>query len=115
MNNLTPAQKTPQNIEVDIRQREVRITWQDGVQHTFTFDDLRRICPCAVCNELRRSDDPLRILTPDQQVVNADLLPARPVEMVGNYGLQFFWQDGHNSGIYAFDYLRQMGDGQETG
>ena len=113
MDTLTTEQKTPINIEVDLKQREVRITWADDHQSVYPLDYLRQICPCAVCNELRNNDDPLRILTPPQQITNADLLPDRPVEMVGNYGLQFFWQDGHNSGIYAFDYLRRMSRGDE--
>ena len=40
-------------------------------------------------------------------------LPAAAFELkrfvpVGGYAIQPFWQDGHNSGIYSFDYLRQV-------
>ncbi len=108
LDTLTLPQKTPTNIEVDIEQREVRITWADGYRSTYTLDYLRKICPCAVCNEQRRNQDPLRILRPDQIVTKAELRSERPVEMVGNYALQFFWADGHNTGIYAFDFLRQQ-------
>jgi DUF971 family protein len=30
------------------------------------------------------------------------------VSMVGNYALQFFWDDGHHTGIYTWEYLRQL-------
>jgi DUF971 family protein len=107
MNSLTPAQKTPTNIEVDLKQSEVRISWADGYHSAYSLDYLRKICPCAACNEQRRNDNPLRVLRPDQIVTKAELRRERPVEMVGNYALQFFWADGHNSGLYTFDFLRQ--------
>lgn len=106
MTTLTRQQKTPTNIEVDIKQREVRLLWADGLQSTYSFDYLRQICPCATCNEMRRNQDPLRVLSADQLVTTAELRPERPVQMVGNYALQFFWADGHNTGIYSFDFLR---------
>lgn len=107
MNTLTPEQKTPADIEVDIKQRELRIVWADDHQSTYSFDYLRKICPCAVCNDLRSDQDPLRVLQPDQMVTTAELREDNPVEMVGNYALQFFWADGHSTGIYAFDFLRR--------
>ena len=109
MSSLTRQQKTPSNIEVDIKQNEVRITWADGHQSSYTLDYLRQICPCASCNELRRNQDSLKVLGPDQIVVKGELRPERPVEMVGNYALQFFWADGHNTGLYSFDFLREQG------
>ncbi len=107
MNSLTLEQKRPTNIDVDLKQSEVRLTWADGYQSVYNLDYLRKICPCAVCNQLRRNQDPLRVLQPGQILAKGELRPEEPVEMVGNYALQFFWLDGHNSGIYTFDYLRQ--------
>ena len=107
MDALTPEQKTATNIEVDLKQSEVRITWADGYRSVYSLDYLRKICPCAMCNEQRRNDDPLRVLRPDQVVTKAALNRDPPVEKVGNYALQFFWADGHNSGIYTFGFLRQ--------
>jgi DUF971 family protein len=106
MSPLTLEQKSARNIELDRKAREMRITWADGLQSTYSLDYLRKICPCAVCNELRRQEDPLRILKPDQIVTKAELRQDRPVELVGNYALQFFWNDGHNTGLYSFDFLR---------
>ena len=106
MSDLTALQKKPTNIEVDRQQAEVRITWADGFRSIYTLDYLRQICPCAVCNEVRNNQDPLRLLTPDKIVQKGELRAEQPVEIVGNYALQFFWADGHNTGIYSFDYLR---------
>ena len=107
MTTLTFEQKQPTNIEVDIKKSEVRITWADGFKSVYPLAYLRKICPCATCNEQRSNDDPLRVLSPDQVLVSGKLSPDHPVEMVGNYALQFFWDDGHRTGIYAFEYLRR--------
>ena len=107
MSDFTLEQKTARNIEVDLKQREVRITWADEYRSVYPLDYLRKICPCAICNEQRRNQDPLRVLKPDQIVTKAELRAERPVDMVGNYALQFFWADGHNIGIYSFEFLRQ--------
>jgi len=106
MSTLSPEQKQPKNIDVDMKQSQVRITWGDGYKSVYTFEYLREICPCATCKELHgpAPETPQMFLAVDK----AELLPDRPVEMVGNYALQFFWTDGHNSGIYGFDYLRQQ-------
>lgn len=42
-----------------------------------------------------------------------DLIPTRDyevekIEVVGNYALQFFWDDGHHTGIYTWDYLYRL-------
>lgn len=107
MSGLTLAQKTPTHIDIDLKQGEVRISWADGYHSTYPLDYIRKICPCASCNELRRNQDPLRLLTPNQVVTKGELRAERPVEMVGNYALQFFWADGHNTGIYSFEFLRE--------
>ncbi len=106
MNNLTSAQKHPTHIEVDIKNSQVRIEWLDGLKSAYPLEYLRKICPCATCNEQRDNHDPLRILKPDQIAVGK-LSGDHPIEMVGNYALQFFWNDGHRTGIYTFDFLRR--------
>ena len=109
MASLTFEQKQPVNIEVDRKKGEVRITWADDYQSIYPLTYLRKICPCAVCNEQRNNQDPLRVLKPDQAIATGELTPDRqPVELVGNYALQFFWKDGHQTGIYTFDFLRRM-------
>jgi DUF971 family protein len=109
MNTLTPSQKKPINIEVDIKQGEVRITWGDGEVSHYSLESLRKQCPCATCGEQRKmQEDPLYVLPPTMVSISAKLDPEHPVEMVGNYALQFFWDDGHRTGIYTFGYLRNI-------
>jgi DUF971 family protein len=107
VSKLTAEQKHPTNIDVDIKNSEVRIAWADGLTSTYSLEYLRKICPCAVCSEQRNNYDPLRVLSPDQALASGRLDADHPVEMVGNYALQFFWDDGHRTGIYTFEFLRQ--------
>jgi len=88
------------------------IVWKDGHQATYTFIYLRDACPCALCNEEREKQR----RQPDQPSVKPDApgsLPMfkpqlRPTEVapVGNYAIRFSWNDGHQHGIYSWDYLR---------
>ncbi len=82
----------------------IQMTWNDGHQTTYTYAYLRRKCPCATCNDRPpkvSEDNPLRLY---------DEIPitATGASQVGHYAVQFEWNDGHNSGIYSFDYLREI-------
>jgi len=75
------------------------------------MDVLRRLCPCASCRvEREKIESPkglssLRVIqTPGPAVTQAQILEVLPV---GRYALSFGWNDGHKTGIYAFDFLRQ--------
>lgn len=84
----------------------VLIKWDDDKEFTISSRHIRDRCPCASCagesilwREYKPS--PLEILTPGKY----DLKSA---EVVGNYAIALTWGDGHNTGIYAFDYLRRI-------
>ncbi len=81
------------------------IDWQDGHQSTYTWKHLRDNCPCAGCREERlQPPDPFRILKPDE------LQPLAPVAMtpVGYYAYKITWSDGHDSGLYTLESLREL-------
>ena len=82
--------------------REVQITWQDGHPSVYRYSYLRGKCRCAACVD-EWTGEP-RIL-PGKISEEIHPLATRPV---GNYGIRFDWSDGHNTGIYAFEYLRSL-------
>lgn len=94
---------TPSNVQVI--GNEVAILWDDGVESYFPFEKLRAASPSAA-NQGERDifghqyggDGPRKF--PGVQVVG--------FERVGNYALRFDFSDGHNSGLYSFDYLRDL-------
>ena len=95
------------NIPVGLMRRDPRtlsLLWQDGRRDDLDVRDLRLACRCALCVE-EMSGRPLL----DPQTVRADVSP-RQIVSVGHYAIQFDWNDGHSSGIYAFNDLRDLGE-----
>ena len=90
----------------------VAIDWKDGHASAWNFAWLRYACPCATCVEEREhTGRPLGV--PKPKPGGPFVLyeaPPRPVEAtpVGKYALRFKWNDGHESGIYSWDYLRRV-------
>jgi DUF971 family protein len=94
----------------------LKITWDDGESTFYPLNFLRRQCPCASCQEARMKThapraNPLRILQPHEMIANE--LDLKEAEVVGRYALNFNWSDGHNEGIYTFDFLRELGEREE--
>jgi Uncharacterized protein conserved in bacteria len=88
----------PEAVDVD-RARGVTLTWLDGQVSTFGLEELRLNCPCAVCRNLREKGTPA--WSP-----GGGELRAEGAELVGNWGLQLRWNDGHDTGIYSWSLLR---------
>ena len=69
---------------------------------------LRDACPCATCRE-RRAEPPaaplLQVLEPEE-IAPLSITGMRPV---GQYAYAIEFSDGHASGIYTLDYLRELG------
>ena len=83
------------------------IEWTDGRRGTITWQSLRTHCPCATCREERaKPPDPFRII-PENELQAG---PPRPVAMtpVGYYAYKITWNDGHDTGIYTLENLRQL-------
>lgn len=76
----------------------VRITWEDSHAGEYAEAYLRGYCPCALC----QGHGAQRRFIP---VENAKL---QGIEAVGNYAIEFRWQDGHTTGIYSYEYLRSL-------
>ena len=80
----------------------LRITWADGRACEYDAATLRRACPCAQCVDEWTGE---RTLKP--QAI-ADEIQIGDVTIVGRYALNFRWSDGHETGIYSFQYLRDL-------
>jgi DUF971 family protein len=100
----------PADIAVSREQREMRIRWRDGHESVYGFDLLRKECPCALCNDQRsRAAAPVPSLTVlSGPVLRVGEVQANEVAPVGRYAVKFVWSDGHDSGIYAYAYLRGL-------
>lgn len=90
----------------------VEIEWRDGHQSAWNFAWLRHACPCATCQEDRDKTGREIGAAPAKPKTLLVMYepPVRPVEVtpVGKYALKFKWTDGHESGIYSWEYLRRV-------
>ncbi|MBI3594546.1 MAG: DUF971 domain-containing protein [Nitrospirae bacterium] len=84
---------------------ELRIIWDDHHESVFSINSLRKECPCAECLKIRNAPrNPLRIISGP---VHSNV-EIQEMSLAGNYGLNITFSDGHNTGIFSFDYLREI-------
>lgn len=92
----------------DVQQigNELAIKWVDGSESFISLERLRRACPCAGCK------GEMDVMGNLHKGPDIPLKPAsfvlRKLERVGTYAVQPTWSDGHNSGIFSYDYLRHV-------
>src|ERR1035437_3588320 len=98
---------TPTNLHLK-KTEALEITWADGHQSILPLRMLRKSCPCAGCQGER--DLLGRTLMPIVKTTYDGPITAIGAELVGNYALRIDWIDGHSSGIYTFNYLRELSD-----
>lgn len=81
-------------------ERKLRLTWTDGHVGEYDYDYLRGYCPCAACQG--HSVTEIKYQPPAVSVT------ATTIEPVGNYAISILWSDSHATGIYRFDFLREI-------
>ncbi len=110
---LSPDAVTPAKVRVKKSEGTgMEIDWRDGHRSVWTFFWLRHACPCATCHEEREADGrkPGVPKPKPQTLLVMYEAPVKPVEVssVGKYAMRFKWSDGHESGIYSWEYLRRQ-------
>ena len=81
---------------------EVRILWKDGHESIYTGYALRVGCRCALCVDEMSGNKRLR-----EESISKDVRPLS-IDPVGRYAIRFQWSDGHSTGIYTFELLREL-------
>jgi len=83
------------------------IEWSDSLRTFITWQELRKQCPCATCKDKREKPaDLFKVLTPAEIAAGAP--EPRQIQTRGSYAYQVYWNDGHDTGIYSLDYLREI-------
>ncbi len=80
----------------------ITIRWSDGHQSRYASRDLRLACRCAACVDEWTHQS---MIKPDQVPMG---IKPKNIQVMGNYALHFDWSDGHNTGIYSYDFLREV-------
>lgn len=84
---------------------ELAFAWNDGLESYVKHEVLRRACPCANC---QGEPDALgRVVRPPVSYNERSFTLTR-FENIGGYAFQFYWADGHSTGIYSYEYLRKL-------
>ena len=81
----------------------LEIEWADQTVSRYEVRALRLACPCARC-----IDELTGKKTLDPATVPEDVKPVN-IRSVGSYAISIAWSDGHDTGIYSFDRLKQLG------
>ena len=106
MAGLSPSTPTPTNIVLHQRSRVLEIAFDDGAAFRLPYELLRVYSPSA---EVRDHGAGQEILQTGKRDIDIVWL-----EPIGNYALRPQFSDGHDTGIYSWDLLYDLGTRQQT-
>lgn len=99
-------QHVPTGVQLHARSRELELTYDGGASYRLPCEYLRVYSPSA------------EVLGhgPGQEVLQTGKLKVgiSDIKPVGNYALQLVFDDGHDTGLYSWDYLYQLCTEHET-
>lgn len=102
MAGLRKDDPVPTEIKLHQRSRRMEVAFDDGRRFDFTFEFLRVFSPSA---EVRGHGVGQEVLQLGKRDVDITRL-----EPVGNYAIRPLFSDGHDSGLYSWDYLYELGE-----
>ncbi len=91
----------PVEILLHTKRRELTVAFDDGARFDYPFEFLRVLSPSADVTGHNPGEEKLQV---GKRLVTVD-----HVEPCGNYALKIVFSDGHDSGLYSWDYLHQIG------
>lgn len=98
----------PKQIKIQDKDK-LSIIWTDNSNTVLSLKYLRDECPCAGCKGetiLFKTYRP-----PSPTVFSPEMYKIKNIELVGDYAIQITWKDGHNTGIYSWDYIKTLESG----
>lgn len=96
---------TPTEIKLRRKSRVLEVAWPDGRRDALAFEYLRVHSPSAEVQGHGPGQDVLQIAKENVQVM--------AVDPVGHYAVRLVFDDGHDSGLYTWQYLRELGETHE--
>ncbi|MBF0309535.1 MAG: DUF971 domain-containing protein [Magnetococcales bacterium] len=99
-----------QPIPTEIRQirseKRLEIAWNTGEKFSYTTEYLRTHCPCADCQG--HTPDQAKLIDGKQDVDVGSIIP------VGHYAIKLVFSDGHDTGVFSWETLYELGEHQEV-
>jgi DUF971 family protein len=95
----------PAEIKLHQKSRVLELTYDDGKIHRLSCEFLRVYSPSAEVRGHGPGQEVLQTGKKDVDIVS--------IEPVGNYAIRPVFSDGHDTGLYSWDYLYELGENQE--
>jgi DUF971 family protein len=106
MTGLTPNSPRPTDIRLHQTSRMLEISFDDGKNARLSCEFLRVHSPSA---EVRGHGVGQEVLQTGKEDINISA-----IEPVGNYAVRLVFTDGHNTGLYSWDYLYELAQNYEA-
>lgn len=101
MAGLDQNTPTPTGITLHRKSRLMEVSFDDGSRFSLSFEFLRVYSPSAEVRGHGPGQEVLQLGKRDVDIVE--------IEAVGNYAIKPVFSDGHDSGLYSWDYLYMLG------
>jgi DUF971 family protein len=96
-----PSEPQPVEIKLRTKSRQLAVTFDNGTRFELPFEYLRVHSPSA---EVKGHGPGQEVLVLGKQNVG-----IKTVEPVGQYAVKLVFDDGHNTGLYTWKYLFELG------
>jgi DUF971 family protein len=97
---------TPTDIILHTQSRLLEVAFEDGTRYKFPFEFLRVYSPSAEVRGHGAGQETLQV--GKRNVMLTGLEPA------GSYAIKLIFDDGHDSGLYSWEYLHELGKYQDA-
>ncbi len=104
VNSEVSMSNIPITIRLRMTSRLVRLEYEDGTSFDLPFEYLRVFSPSA---EVRGHGPGQEVLQTGKENVRVE-----SIDPIGNYAVRLFFDDGHSTGLYTWDYLYELGTNQ---
>jgi DUF971 family protein len=106
MRGVTMADSWPTELRLDKDKRVLSVSFEDGKSFALPAELLRVLSPSA---EVQGHSEAQRVTVAGKKSVG-----IVRIEPVGNYAVRIVFDDGHDTGLFVWEYLRELGENKET-
>ena len=100
------ADPWPTELRLDKDKRVLSVSFDDGTSYALPAELLRVLSPSA---EVQGHSEAQRVTVAGKK--NVGIVRLEPV---GNYAVRIVFDDGHDTGLFVWEYLRELGENRET-
>ncbi len=92
--------------DIEIVNDLLLVNWSDDTDAVIQLEVLRKNCPCAGC--IGEKDALGNVYKGPEQTITENSFRLNGIQPTGYYGIRPFWADGHSTGIYTTELLKEL-------